>query len=173
MKNKLFHYIIMLSCLAAYPACDEGFDELNTNEVDPIAIDQAFILNNAILGLSFSGGPLVYDIGIVQQIISPNSGVLTGANFNQDNRNSTEDMWVDYYQSVIKHTRDLINQVGDQPERNNLVQMGRIVQAYAFMVLTDTYGDIPYFDGGKDLLRRSRFRPTTPSRIFIPILFRN
>lgn len=149
MKKRFFQYIVIISCCAVFSACDEGFDELNTNEVDPIAIDQAFMLNNAILGLSFSGGPLVYDIGIVQQIISPNSGVLTGANFNQDNRNSTDDMWVDYYQTVIKHTRDLINQVGDQPERNNLVQMGRIVQAYAFMVLTDTYGDIPYFDGGK------------------------
>lgn len=29
------------------------------------------------------------------------------------------------------------------------MQMARIVQAYAFMVLSDTYGDIPYFDGGK------------------------
>lgn len=131
-------------------SCDEGFDELNTNEVDPTAIDPAFILNNAIIGLSFGGGgPLLYDIGIVQHIISPNSGVITGANYNQDNRNATEDMWIDYYRTVIKHTRDLIAQVEDQPGRSNLMHMARIVQAYAFMVLTDTYGDIPYFEGGK------------------------
>ena len=92
---------------------------------------------------------LVYDIGIVQYIVSPNSGVLTGANFNQDNRNSTEGMWVDYYRSVIKHTRDVIARTEALPERNNLRQMARIAQAYAFMVLTDAYGDIPYLEGGK------------------------
>lgn len=157
MKNKFFIYTAVLLALLAYTSCDEGFDELNTNEVDPTAIDPAFILNNATIGLSFSGGALVYDIGIVQQIISPNSGVLTGANYNQDNRNSTEDMWIDYYQSVIKHTRDLIAQTEEQPERSNLRNMARIVQAYAFMVLTDTYGDIPYFEGGKGFTEQIPF----------------
>ncbi|MEZ5040373.1 MAG: SusD/RagB family nutrient-binding outer membrane lipoprotein [Saprospiraceae bacterium] len=149
MKNSFFKYSAIILCLLFTFSCDDGFDELNTNEVDPTAIDPAFILNNAIIGLSFSGGPLIYDIGIVQQIISPNSGVITGANFNQDNRNSTEDMWIDYYRDVIKHTRDLIDQLEDKPGRSNLIQMGRIIQSYAFMVLTDTYGDIPYSDGGQ------------------------
>lgn len=149
MSTKLLKYTAFLFAFLVYTSCDEGFDDLNTNEVDPTEIDPVFILNNAIIGLSYSGGPLIYDIGIVQQIISPNSGVITGANYNQDNRNSTEDMWIDYYRDVIKHTRDLIAQTSDMPERNNLTSMARIVQAFAFMVLTDTYGDIPYFDGGK------------------------
>lgn len=148
MKNILRNYSMVFSLLFLISACDDGFDELNTNEVDPTGIDAAFILNNASIGLSHPGGTLVYDIGIVQYIISPNSGVLTGANYNQDNRNSTEGMWVDYYRSVIRHTRDVIDQLADNPERSNLRQMARIVQAYAFMVLTDTYGDIPYTDGG-------------------------
>jgi len=149
MKNLNINYSIILLMLLFTASCDKGFDDLNTNEVDPTAIDPAFILNNASLGLPHSGGALVYDIGIVQYIVSPNSGVLTGANFNQDNRNSTEGMWVDYYRSVIKHTRDVIDQTTDLPGRSNLRQMARIVQAYAFMVLTDTYGEIPYLEGGK------------------------
>ncbi|MEM7655176.1 MAG: SusD/RagB family nutrient-binding outer membrane lipoprotein [Bacteroidota bacterium] len=148
MKKMLTYGLVALTLLIV-SACDRDFDELNTNPVDPTVIDQAFMLNNALIGLSFPGGALVYDIGIVQQIISPNSGVLTGANFNQDNRNSTEDLWVDYFRNVIKHTRDLIDQLSDQPERSNLTNMARLTQAYAFMVLTDTYGDIPYTEGGK------------------------
>lgn len=157
MKKNLLKYLAFILCLSVYTACDDGFDELNTNEVDPIAIDPAFILNNAIVGLSFPGGPLQYDIGIVQQIVSPNSGVITGANYNQDNRNATDDMWNDYYEGVIKHTRDLINQAEVAGGRNNLIQMGRIVQAYAFMVLTDAYGDIPYFQGGKGFTEQIPF----------------
>ena len=147
--KKFIKYTLTITLVFIVTACDQGFDDLNTNKVDPTSIDGTFILNNAIIGTSFSGGPLVYEIGIVQQLISPNSGVLTGANYNQDNRNSTDDMWIDYYQTVIKHTRDLIAQVQDQPERSNLMNMARIIQAYAFMVLTDTYGDIPYLEGGK------------------------
>ena len=34
------------------------------------------------------------------------------------------------------------------PARSNLYNMARIFQAYAFMILTDEYGDIPYTEGG-------------------------
>ncbi len=156
MKN-IFNLGLTFVLLFVVSSCDQGFDEMNTNPVDPTEIDQVFILNNAILGTSFPGGPLVYDIGIVQQIISPNSGVLTGANYNQDNRNSTDDMWVDYYRDVIKHTRDLLNQIKDNPDRSNLASMARLIQAYAFMVLTDTYGDIPYTEGGKGFTEQVTF----------------
>lgn len=149
MKKTIHNFLAISLILLFAASCDDGFDDLNTNKVSPTSIDPAFILNNASIGLSFPGGSLVYDVGIVQYIISPNSGVLTGANYNQDNRNSTEGMWVDYFRSVIRHTRDVIARTEGVPERSNLLQMARIVQAYAFMVLTDTYGDIPYTEGGK------------------------
>ena len=129
-------------------SCDEGFEELNTNKVSATAIDPAFQLNAASVGLAFPTSTLVYEIGIVQQIISPNSGVLTGANYNQDNRASTQGNWQTYYRNVIKNTKDVISQVKDNPARSNLYQMTRIVQAYAFMILTDSYGAIPYTEGG-------------------------
>ncbi len=147
---KAIKYInLSLICWLFAVSCDDSFDEINTNSVDPTQIDQVFILNSAIIGASYSNGPLIYEMGIVQQIITPNSGVLTGANYNQDNRNATENMWNDYFVSVIRDTRDLINQVEGEPQRVNLVNMARIIQAFAFMVLTDTYGDIPYNEGGK------------------------
>lgn len=130
-------------------ACDDGFDELNTNKVDPTAIDPIAQLNNAIIENSFPNTTLVYDMGIVQQITTPNSGVLTGANFNQDNRNVTEQTWQNYYRNVIKETRDILNNEDVSGERSNLRQMTRIVQAHAFMILTDSYGSVPYFEAGQ------------------------
>jgi len=160
--NKIYNTRFLPFLLLFVFACDNGFDELNTNETDATDVDPAFQLNDAIIGSSFPGSVLVYDMGIVQQIITPNSGVLTGANFNQDNRNSTEDMWVDYYRNVIKNTRDIISRIEDVPERNNLLQMTRILQAYAFMLLTDTYGDIPYFEGGKAFTDQNFFPEYDP-----------
>jgi len=143
-------------------ACDEGFDDLNTNQTEATSVDPIFQLNEAIINMSYPGSVLVYDMGIVQQIITPNSGVLTGANFNQDNRNSTEDMWVNYYRGVIRNTRDIISRVEGNPERTNLLNMARILQAHAFMLLTDTYGDIPYFEGGKGFTDQTLFPTYDP-----------
>lgn len=151
MKNT-YSTFIAFALMFAFTGCENNFDEINTNKVDPTSesINPVFLLNNAIIGLSFeSFGNVVYDAGIVQQIITPNSGVVTGANFNQDNRTATEVHWNDYYQNVIKHTGDILDQIADKPERGNLLQMTRIIEAYAFMVLTDEYGDIPYFEAGK------------------------
>ena len=144
---------LSLVCLLMI-ACDDNLDELNTNETDATAIDPVFQLNNAIIESSFPNTTLVYDMGIVQQIVTPNSGVLTGANFNQDNRNVTQQTWQNYYRNVIKSTRDILNNQEELADRNNLIQMARIVQANAFMILTDEYGYIPYFEAGKAFSER-------------------
>jgi Starch-binding associating with outer membrane len=91
----------------------------------------------------------LFDIGIVQQMVTPNGGVLAGANFNQDSRDASQaGIWSAYYQNVIKYTHDVIGSTKDIPARSNLYNMARIMQAYAFMILTDEYGTIPYTDGG-------------------------
>jgi len=145
--KKIIKYSLIGILTVFFSSCDQGLDDLNTNETDATSIDPAFQLNRAVISSSYSS--IIYDMGIVQQIISPNSGVLTGANYNQDNRDATEDVWKQFYPDVIRNTRDVIFRASEDPERSNLVNMARILQCYAFMILTDTYGDIPYFDGGK------------------------
>lgn len=142
--------IILFSALGliGLNACDAGFDEMNINKTSAIAINPVFALNNAIINTTPPSGTVVYEMGIVQQMVSPNSGVLTGANFNQDNRDNTQQMWQRYYRSVIRNTYDVIATTKD-PARSNLVNMAKILQSYAFLVLTDTYGDIPFTEAGK------------------------
>jgi hypothetical protein len=149
IMKKILKYGFLLGVLLMFhTSCDKDFDEINTSKTGATAIDPVFQLNNAVINTSFPGASLVYEIGIVQQIISPNSGVLTGANYNQDNRASTQALWQGYYRNVIRNTRDVIARTQDVPNRSNLYNMARILQAYAFMVLTDSYGDIPYTEGG-------------------------
>ena len=53
-------------------------------------------------------------MGIVQQMVTPNGGVLAGANFNQDSRDATlAGLWSAYYQNVIKYTHDAIVKTKD------------------------------------------------------------
>ena len=148
--KQIIKYSFLLTIVLFATSCDKDFDELNTNQVNPTSIDPLYQLNNAVVNTSFPGNScLAYDIGVVQQIISPNNGVLNGANFNSDNRGNTQVIWQNYYRNVIRNTNDVIVKTKSDAGRPNLYQMARIFQAYAYMVLTDEYGDIPYTEGGK------------------------
>ena len=139
----------VLGALLFLASCDKGFDDLNINKTAALAVNPVFILNNATVNSSYSNGTLFYEMGIVQQMITPNEGVLAGANFNQDIRGNTEQNWQKYYRTVVRHTQDVIDQTKALPNRSNLTNMARILQANAFMILTDSYGDIPYSDASK------------------------
>ncbi|HET6557706.1 MAG TPA: SusD/RagB family nutrient-binding outer membrane lipoprotein [Prolixibacteraceae bacterium] len=153
--KKIVNFCLLALFLTMIVSCEEGFDELNKSKTSATAIDPAIVLNRAIINSSAS--TLIYEIGIVQQIVSPFSGVLTGSNYNQDNRASTDDNWQTYYRNVIKDTKDIIAHTQDDPLRSNLMNMARILQAWSFMILTDTYGNIPYEDGGNGYYSQNFF----------------
>ena len=113
------------------------------------SLDPALVLNNAVISSSYPGGILTYELGIVQQVISSNTGVLEGANFNKDNSNNTVSNWENYYRNVLKYTADVISRTASDDSRSNLRNMARIIRAHAFIILTDTYGSVPYDEGGK------------------------
>jgi len=147
--KKIINYSLLLALVLLGTSCDKGLESLNKNKTSPTSIDPALLLNNAVINASFTARTVIFDIGIVQQMVTPNGGVLAGANFNQDIRDITiGSVWVTYYQNVIKYTHDVIVRTKDVPARSNLYHMARIFQAYTFMVLTDEHGDIPYSEGG-------------------------
>jgi hypothetical protein len=156
--KRIFNYILPVLCLFAVAGCDKGLSDLNVNKTSPTALDPALLLNQAIINTSFPAKTLVFDEGVVQQMVTPNGGVLTGANFNQDSRDVTlAPLWTVYYQSVIKNTYDALTRSKDNPARSNMYNMVRIYQAYVFMILTDAYGDIPYTEGGAGFVTQVMF----------------
>ena len=147
--KKIANYILTFSLLYFTSSCDKNLSELNINNTNSTTLDPALLLNQAIINTSFPVKSLVFDVGIVQQMITPNGGVLAGANFNQDSRDvTTAPLWTAYYQSVIKNTYDAIAKSKDLTTRTNMYNMARIYQSYVFMILTDEFGDIPYTEGG-------------------------
>lgn len=147
MRKILQSSLLLVMVLAA--SCDKKIGDLNVNKTSATTIDPALLLNNAVINASYPVKALIFDVGIVQQMISPNGGVLAGANFNQDSRDvTTPPIWAVYYQNVIKYTHDVIVSTKTNTARSNLYHMARIFQAYTYMILTDEYGDIPYSQGG-------------------------
>lgn len=147
--KKIYHIALLSVSLVVASACDNGFDELNMTKTGATSVDPITIFNNAVIFSSPPAGTTVYELGAVQQIITSNSGVNVGANYNQVNIGSTPANWTNTFQNVIKYTSDVISYTADDPARANLYNMTRIIRQYGFMVLTDTYGNIPYSEAGK------------------------
>ena len=148
---KKITYLLTLVLLGTLSSCDKGFDQLNISPVSPVALNPVFTFNNALLNSTFGSSTLVFEEAIVQQIYTPNNGVNAGGNFNIDNRGPSGvngGIWHAYYQNVIRYLVDNLNQTKADANRTNFYNMVRIWKAYAFLVLTDTYGDVPYTDAG-------------------------
>ncbi|WPQ65881.1 SusD/RagB family nutrient-binding outer membrane lipoprotein [Chitinophaga sancti] len=161
----------IIFAILLFSSCEKGLSDLNINGTNSTSLDPALLLNQAIINTSFPVKSLVFDIGIVQQMISPNGGVVAGANFNQDSRDiTTQPLWTAYYQSVIKNTYDALTRSKDLPNRSNMYNMVRIYQTYVFMILTDEYGDIPYTDGGAGLVKAALFPKYDRQQDIYPLL---
>ena len=145
--KKIINYSLLAFMMLFIASCEKGLEDLNRNETSPTSVDPVLLLNAAVINASFPTQTVIFDMGTVQQLISPNGGVLAGANFNQESRDNSN-MWAPYYQNVIKYTHDVVVNTDGVAARSNLNNMARIFQSYVFMVLTDEYGDIPYFQGG-------------------------
>jgi hypothetical protein len=151
MKNILISSLILLA-LIGLESCDKGFDKMNVNPIALTAVEPAYQLNTTIVNTAPSYGNLSYETTIVKQMITPFSGQGSAANFNQDNRSVASGNWNSLYQNNIKELTDVIVKTKDLPAKSNLYNMARIWKAYSFMILTDTYGDIPYSQAGKNYL---------------------
>ncbi|MGC3943142.1 MAG: SusD/RagB family nutrient-binding outer membrane lipoprotein [Chryseolinea sp.] len=147
--KRIYQITLLSLSLLIVSSCDDGFDELNKSKTGATAVDPITAFNNAVIFCSPPAGTLVYELGAVQQIITSNSGVNVGANYNQVNIGSTPANWTNSFQNTIKYCSDAMANTKEDPTRANLYNMARIVQQYAFMVLTDTYGAIPYSEAGK------------------------
>ena len=152
------HIIFTLGVLlVGASSCERGFDELNTNPNSPTALNPIFTFNNALVSSTFSTDVMVFEAAIVQQVITPNGSSLEGANFNRNNIPRNSGLWVRYYRDVIRYLVDIIDQTRDNPNRSNLYNMARIWKAHTFIVLTDTYGDVPYFEAGQGFIGGNTF----------------
>jgi hypothetical protein len=155
LKKLFISGLVLLGFM--FQGCEKGFDNLNTNRVDPVSLDPQFVMNKGIIDATYRDNfatlqLLCYDFGIVQQIITPFGSSLSGGNYNIFNPSNATPVWVNFYQSVLKQVVYVIDKTKADQTKTNLYNEARIWKCYAFMILTDTYGDIPYNEAAKGFL---------------------
>jgi len=146
--------IILLAAfsLMSINACDDRFEEVNTNpngisDVDPAHIFATAARNNFRSGMG-------YDYKAAGQMSHMFVGVFVERfmdQYIQDLSGSTyEDLYNAVYQNMIRYYHEILKLTGPGAEKENEFQyaVADIMAVVSFSKLTDAFGDIPYFNGG-------------------------
>ncbi|MBI9040621.1 SusD/RagB family nutrient-binding outer membrane lipoprotein [Lutibacter sp.] len=140
---------ILLFSLLVSVSCDNGFEEINTDPNNPVAVPSDLLIPGVVRGAmnrsysTFVGG----DMGACwsqqfakvqyndEERYQPRQGVIT-------------QVWDDYY-SVVISDADAMYNIAVAEENNNMQGVALTLQAYGFAFLTDAYGDIPFSEAIK------------------------
>ncbi len=148
---KILQYILYsLAILFLITSCTDDFEEMNKNPM--VATDMPYGYEFSHSQLDFGGKR--YPEWRSNLILSSSFSGLTLSTFstgggfkNNDEYNSSR--WNESYQNEIKDIEDLLSRIEDIPENENLIAAARVLKVFYYQRLTDLYGDIPYFQGGK------------------------
>ena len=154
--NKLTICLLLAGMLVAGNSCDQDFEEINTNPILATSLDPAYLFSTAQYATAQPNHH--YQGEIVQQVNTPFTGVLEGGNHNVVIEANVNALYNALYGGPVRNLVDILAQTRDNPARSNLYHMARIWKAAVFMLLVDTYGDVPYFEAGKGF-HESTYQP--------------
>jgi hypothetical protein len=132
------------------PACDSGLETVNIDTTRLRDVDPLFQLNNVIVGSAPPGDELRCEGTTVQQFVRVSTGFFACANFNVASLATMGHQWGGNFVR-LRELNDVIAKTQDEPTRQNLYNMARIMRAYTIMKVTDTYGNVPFSEAAQAL----------------------
>jgi len=147
-----YHYIKLGSLflgiiIGFFSSCTKGFEELNKDPNNAIVVNPEFLLTYAEKKAidntwdTWQNGRfgLIYSQYWSQINYSEESRyqIRTNVNYN---------FWVAYYHDVLNNLEESIkiNEADPKEHSKNQIAIAKILKSWAFHVLTDVYGDVPY-----------------------------
>ncbi|KLT69762.1 SusD/RagB family nutrient-binding outer membrane lipoprotein [Flavobacterium sp. ABG] len=151
MKNKYIKiFCVAVASTLVLTSCDKGFEEMNTNPnaLTKPAVKSMFTLAEIYVdGQDFSNtrGNNAYAAQIVQHFSSLGG---PGSKYTYSPEYSGS-LFGESYGKGLNQIMQLLSVLENTPENSNMIQACRIMKVLMFQKLTDTYGEIPYFEAGK------------------------
>lgn len=145
--KKLFFYLTVILFTFGLIGCDKDFEETNVNPVLPTSLDPGYLFSSAQLGSAVN--TYDYQSQIVQQLIVIVGGAREGGNHNVAYDPNARSAFNNLYGGPVQLLTNVLEQTKNNTARSNLYHMARILRAYIFQVLVDTYGDVPYSEAGQ------------------------
>ena len=141
--DKHIQYIFVFSItLLANCSCTDDFESLNTANdlVTEDLVDVNLMLTlvqvRAIKESSLNGTGTIGNY----------SGISYSSSNSPFNESDAPELWNDTYQNFTNNLSEIIRLTKEDADLVNKTAIARIMKVWAFAKLTDTYGDVPYFE---------------------------
>ncbi|MBS7564069.1 SusD/RagB family nutrient-binding outer membrane lipoprotein [Mucilaginibacter sp. Bleaf8] len=148
MKTRYIIYCIALALSASVTSCKKDFQELAVN---PNASDHALpqaLLAPAITSIVSANMNRSQRITNELMQVTVNMGDVEGRIFRYEVRKSEADYLYQNWYLQLTNINDVYNG-GVEIDNNSYQGIALICRAWIFSLLTDTYGDVPYFEANK------------------------
>lgn len=148
--KKSISYIVLLAFSISLSSCDKNFEEINTDPIGKGATTPNQLLAPAIVNVLTANMLRNRNFNNELMQVTVNLSDAEAQVFRYDFRRT----WADYTWNVwypeITNFKD-IGTFASQPGSINKSYQGisLILQTWTYSLLTDTYGDVPYFDANK------------------------
>lgn len=149
MKKIINKYLILsLLFASALVGCDKGFQELNVDPNNPSNVPADLLLGQ----MQFDLADALYSTFVGADMGSCWSQQMAKTQYNDEARYAPRptvitNFWDDFYKRGVNEAIAMYK-LAEQEGNNNLMGVALVMKAYAFNVLTDTYGDIPFSEAG-------------------------
>lgn len=137
MFNK---YIVLFFTIAVFCGCTTDFEEINTNQNDPVDVDAGYLMSSVIVNTTYK---LTKEN--VEGVMGVPSRYVTRVIHNADDTFKWDAEDWGYAFSFLADNEDLLQKAREK-EDPHLEAIALIIKGYLFGILTDTYGDIPFED---------------------------
>lgn len=148
---KLPVYILCTLALILNSCSDSAFESLNTNPSKSTDVDPNYQFSQCeaqVWGYwIWQETALKYAMPFCQYLMGDWGITNYGGHYLKDTQ-YTGYVYEQMYPMVVKNLVDVINRTGTNNHRN-LNYMARVFKVYVSGILTDLYGDVPYFEAGR------------------------
>ena len=151
-KINSIKFLFAIATVFSLASCDKGFVEKNQSPYNQTSIDPGILLSSAQRNVST--GSWEVESTIVQQFVNViDQGVTNAFQFNRIDGLETYNVnrWNQMYgtNGTVRLLDRALELAKGDPAKANLLQMIRILRAMNYMILVDTYGDVPYSEASK------------------------
>jgi hypothetical protein len=150
MKIKKIIYGLLIGSISI-AGCTKDFEKVNTSPTNVTDLASDILFTQA--ALATSGGEyeawrtnLIYNSQFIQQLASLSWAQGDKYQFDEGYNSA---LWDAYYGNAIKNLVNLVAKTTGVAADVNYNSAARVLKAFAFLRLTDSYGDIPYSEAGK------------------------
>ncbi|MFD0942150.1 SusD/RagB family nutrient-binding outer membrane lipoprotein [Pedobacter boryungensis] len=151
MKIKYIKGIAMLSLMFAVTGCEKNFLDINSNPNIPTTTTPELVLPAA---LTNTGAAVNNNLNVLGNLLTGNWGQSPDFLFYQPQEtyqltpNTYDAVWTSIYAGGLNDYKYVENQAITTGKKN-AIAISKIMQAYNFQLLVDTWGDIPFSDALK------------------------